>query len=90
MNGVGSNVIITYKEGEQSKRLTKRKLFPIENTQPFSYKDYVFTMEQTNLPDEMANLLGDRLLNIKGLNDSEVYFWCIMKEISEERGISEA
>ncbi len=92
VNSISSNVIIAHvRKASNPRGLPKEKLLSIENSQPFSYKNYVFAHNGLiNLPDEMANLLGDWQPNIKGLNDSEVYFWYIMKEISNGRNISEA
>ncbi|MBS7654123.1 class II glutamine amidotransferase [Candidatus Bathyarchaeota archaeon] len=92
VNSISSNVIVAHvRRASNPRGLPKEKLLSIENSQPFCYKNYVFAHNGViNLPDEMANLLGDWQPNIKGLNDSEVYFWYIMKEISEGRSISEA
>lgn len=92
VNNISSTVIIAHvRRASNPRGLPKEKLLSIENSQPFSYKNYVFAHNGViNLPDEMADLLGDWQLNIKGLNDSEVYFWYIMKEISEGGSIPRA
>jgi len=89
---IGSNIIVAHiRRASNPKGLPKKKLISIENSQPFSYRNYVFAHNGViNLPDEIAALLGDWRFNIKGLNDSEVYFWYIMREITRGKTLPEA
>ena len=89
---ISSNIIVAHIRGASNPRgLPKKKLISIENSQPFSYRNYVFAHNGViNLPDEIATLLGDWRFNIRGLNDSEVYFWYIMREITRGKTLSEA
>lgn len=92
VENINSNIIVAHiRRASNPRGLSKEKLLSIDNSQPFSYKNYVFAHNGViNLPDEMAALLGDWQLNIRGLNDSEIYFWYIMKEIFQGRNILEA
>ncbi len=89
---ISSNIIVAHIRGASNPRgLPKKKLISIENSQPFGYRNYVFAHNGViNLPDEIAALLGDWRFNIKGLNDSEVYFWYIMREITQGKTLPEA
>ena len=89
---ISSNIIVAHIRGASNPRgLPKKKLISIENSQPFGYRNYVFAHNGViNLPDEIAALLGDWRFNIRGLNDSEVYFWYIMREITRGKTLSEA
>jgi len=63
--------------------LPREKIISEENSQPFSFGKYIFAHNGTiNIPDEVAEFLGEWGKHIRGLNDSEVYFWFIMKELS--------
>jgi predicted glutamine amidotransferase len=92
VENINSNIIVAHiRRASNPRGLPREKLLSIENSQPFSYKNYVFAHNGViNLPDEMAALLGDWQLNIRGLNDSEIYFWYIMKEIFQGRSVLEA
>jgi predicted glutamine amidotransferase len=92
VENISSNVIVAHiRRASNPRGLPKEKLLSIENSQPFNYKNYVFAHNGIiNLPDEMAALLGDWRLKIRGLNDSEIYFWYLMKEIFQGKNISEA
>ncbi|MEM3815893.1 MAG: class II glutamine amidotransferase [Candidatus Bathyarchaeia archaeon] len=92
VEGIKSNIIVAHiRRASNPRGLPREKLISIENTQPFSYKNYVFAHNGViSMPDEVAQLLGDWKLNIRGLNDSEVYFWYIVKELSEGKSIADA
>ncbi|MEM3756615.1 MAG: class II glutamine amidotransferase [Candidatus Bathyarchaeia archaeon] len=92
VESIKSNVIIAHvRRASNPRGLPREKLVSIENTQPFSYGKYVFAHNGViSVPDEVAQLLGDWRLNIRGLNDSEVYFWYIVKELSKGKNMPDA
>lgn len=89
---IESNIIIAHiRRASNPRGLPREKLIAIENSQPFYYGNYVFVHNGViMIPDEAAELLGEWRLKIRGLNDSEIYFWYIIKELHEGRGITEA
>jgi len=71
--------------------LPREKIISIENSQPFGYGSYLFAHNGViTIPDEMAAILGGWKPKIRGLNDSEVYFWHMVKELSEGRSLPQA
>lgn len=78
-----SNMIVAHiRKASNPRRLPLNQLIGIENTQPFSMGNYVFAHNGTiNLPGELEDELGEYRAQISGVNDSEVYFWYLMKEI---------
>ncbi len=62
-----------------------------ESTQPFSYKNWVFAHNgQINHPDRVRESMGEWSERIKGINDSEVYFWLLMSYIEEHGDVRKA
>ena len=78
-----SKIIVAHiRQASNPRRLTLNQLIGIENTQPFWSDEYVFAHNGTiNLPDELEEQLGDYRAKLQGVNDSEIYFWYLMKEI---------
>jgi len=83
-----SNVILAHvRRASNPRRLPREKIISIENSQPFGYGRYLFAHNGTiTIPEEVAESLGEWRHMIRGANDSEVYFWHIVKEIA--RGAS--
>ncbi|MEM2500772.1 MAG: class II glutamine amidotransferase [Candidatus Bathyarchaeia archaeon] len=92
VEGVKSNIIVAHvRRASNPRGLPRERLISIENIQPFSYESYLFAHNGTiTIPDEVSNMLGEWRFKIRGLNDSEVYFWYIVKEICEGRSLKEA
>ena len=92
MENINSSIVIAHvRRASNPRKLPKEKLISVENSQPFGYRNYLFAHNGViTIPDEAANLLGGWQSNIRGLNDSEIYFWYIIKELSEGRSIPEA
>lgn len=92
VEGISSNIVVAHvRRASNPRRLPRSRLISVENSQPFGYGRYVFAHNGViNLPDEAATLLGDWRSNIKGLNDSEVYFWYVVKELESGRSLPEA
>ncbi len=80
-----SRIILAHiRRASNPRRLPREKIISKENSQPFTYGRYIFAHNGTiTIPDEVAESLGAWRDKIRGLNDSEVYFWFIMKELAE-------
>ncbi|GAB4030403.1 MAG: hypothetical protein Fur0012_06230 [Elusimicrobiota bacterium] len=77
------NVFMAHiRDASNPRRLPYKKLISMENTQPFSGRGLAFCHNGTLcIPDAVAENLGSLKKNIKGLNDSEVLFWQIIKSL---------
>jgi len=80
-----SRIIIAHiRRASNPRGLPREKIISKENSQPFMYGKYIFAHNGTiTIPDEVAETLGEWRYKIKGFNDSEVYFWFLMKELAE-------
>jgi len=89
---IKSNIVIAHiRRASNPRGLPREKLISVENSQPFYYGKYLFAHNGViTIPNEIAQLLGDWRLKIRGLNDSEVYFWYIVRELFNGRSLSEA
>lgn len=87
LNIISSKIILAHiRKASNPKQLPIEKLLTIENVQPFHYKKYVFIHNGTiNIPDYVISELGSFKKMIKSLNDSETYFWYIIKKLEEEK-----
>lgn len=85
VDAANSRITVAHvRRASNPRRLPREKLISVENSQPFLYGKYVFAHNGTiNIPDEITACLGEWWKKLKSVNDSEVYFWYIMKEISE-------
>jgi predicted glutamine amidotransferase len=71
------------------RRLPRKKLISMENTQPFSIPDLMFIHNgAVNKPNDVD--IGKYRTSIKGDNDSEVLFWLLVKKLEEEKQIEKA
>ena len=71
------------------RRLPRRRLISMENTQPFSIPDLMFIHNgAVNKPNEVD--IGRYRTLVKGDNDSEVLFWLLVKKLEEEKQIEKA
>lgn len=88
---IKSNIVVAHiRRASNPRGLPPERIISIENAQPFSYGNYVFAHNGIiTIPDEMASLLGKWRLMIRGSNDSEIYFWYVIKEIHEGRNIKQ-
>jgi len=61
-------------------RLSQSKLMGYENTQPFTDGRFIFAHNGTvQIPLEVAKFLGPYAASVRGLNDSEIFFWQFRK-----------
>ncbi len=71
--------------------LARPKLLRIENTQPFTFKNYIFAHNGTlNIPREVMETLGPWRERVKGVNDSEVLFWLLVNFLDDSRDFKTA
>ena len=71
------------------RRLPRKKLISMENTQPFSIPDLMYIHNgAVNKPNEVD--IGKYRTLVKGDNDSEVLFWLLVKKLEEEKQIEKA
>jgi len=89
---ISSNIIIAHvRKASNPRGLPKSMLIAIENTQPFYYENYLFVHNGTvYYPDEVLKRLGDYKSLVKGLNDSEIYFAYLIKELKAQRDFVKA
>ena len=67
------------------------RLLGVVNNQPFSHENLLFAHNGTlNIPDEVAKNLGPHARKIRGLNDSEIYFWQWVKFLDLTRSAPRA
>ena len=80
-----SRIILAHiRRASNPRGLPREKIISKENSQPFMYGKYIFAHNGTiTIPDELAETLGEWRHKIRGFNDSEVYFWFIMKKLAE-------
>lgn len=80
----GRIVIAHVRKASNPRKLAREKLISVENSQPFNYSKYIFAHNGTiNIPDEVSRRLGPYSKLIRGVNDSEVYFYLLLKLIEE-------
>ena len=84
-------VIAHIRRASNPKKLPREKLISIENSQPFCYGKYIFAHNgMIALPDEVAASLGEWKMRLRGVNDSEVYFWYLLKEMENGASLPDA
>jgi predicted glutamine amidotransferase len=87
-----SKIILAHiRRASNPRGLPRERIISMENSQPFTFEKYIFAHNGTiTIPDEVAECLEDWRQRIRGLNDSEVYFWFIMKEVSQGADVASA
>jgi predicted glutamine amidotransferase len=87
-----SRIIIAHIRAASNPRgLPRERLISPENSQPFNHGRFLFAHNGTiNIPDEVAELLGDYRAMVRGINDSEIYFWYLVKQLEAGNEISTA
>lgn len=71
--------------------VARRRLIGPANTQPFSDGGWAFCHNGTlQIPDEVARFLGKYRSRVRGINDSEVFFWQFRKHIDAQGDPAEA
>lgn len=78
-----SRIIIAHiRNASNPKKLPLKKILGRSHSQPFSAGNVLFSHNgMLSIPDEIRRRLGKYGKFVRGLNDSEVYFWQLMKHI---------
>lgn len=76
-----SRVVVAHlRDASNPAGLPRKKLIGLANTQPFSGRGLAFAHNGTlYIKDEIKGLLGRYAARVKGINDSEVLFWQVVK-----------
>ncbi len=86
-----SSFIIHIRRASNPRKIDPKKLISLQNTQPYYTDSLIFTHNGTlNIVDEIYENLGKYKKFVKGLNDSEVLFWHVVKNIDAYGNISQA
>ncbi len=90
--GLRSRVLIGHiRAASNPNGLAPRRLIGAENTQPFTDGRWAFAHNGTlEIPREVAKFLGSYRKKIRGVNDSEVFFWQLMKFVDAYGSVPEA
>ncbi len=71
------------REASNPSKLSKALLISRANTQPFCGEGFLFAHNGTLfIKDEIRSVLGKYAAKVKGVNDSEVLFWQVMKMLA--------
>ena len=80
----GSIVLGHLRHASNPMKLPHDRLIALENSQPFVYEGYLFGHNGSiPLPRETRPLLGSLEPNVRGVNDSEVLFWLLVRHMEE-------
>jgi len=73
-------VLAHLRDASNPGKLPKARLLGLPNTQPFAGEGLIFGHNGTLfIKDEIRSLLGKYAARVKGINDSEVLFWQVVK-----------
>ncbi|NLH39566.1 MAG: class II glutamine amidotransferase [Elusimicrobia bacterium] len=89
---VNSNIFLAHiRNASNPKKLPHNRLISVENSQPYSYGNIVFSHNGTlSIVDDIYLNLGKYKKYIKGVNDSEVLFWNFIKHLNAYGNIKTA
>jgi len=91
MEPEGRIVIAHIRRASNPLGLPMEELRAPENIQPYRYGNMVFAHNGTiKIPEEMRPYLGDFAGMVQGKNDSEIYFWLLMKNLQSEGEVKRA
>jgi predicted glutamine amidotransferase len=87
----GTSVLFHLRRASNPRGLPIARMRGRRNLQPFSYGKWMFAHNGTvPFPDAAARRLGRFSGRVRGLNDSEILFWLIMKELAAGAGVPAA
>lgn len=76
------------RKASNPKGLSRERLLGEENSQPFSHGQILFAHNGTLYePDALVPRLGPFKKSLRGVNDSQVYFWIFMKHYKRKENI---
>jgi predicted glutamine amidotransferase len=80
----GPTVIAHIRHASNPMDLPRERLIALENSQPFHYRSYVFAHNgDVALPRETRPRLGPYEASVRGVNDSEILFWLMVRYLGE-------
>ena len=87
---VNSPIVLAHiRQMSNPRRLPRKRLISMDNTQPFSIPNLMFIHNgAVNKPNDVD--LGEYRSSVKGDNDSEVLFWLLVKKLEEEKTLEKA
>ena len=86
-----SNLIIAHvRKASNPRNLPYEKLISVINSQPFFYNNFVFVHNGEIRALEIEEELGEYKKLIQGVNDSEIYFAYLYKELEDHGNVVEA
>ena len=90
VENINSNIVLAHiRRMSNPRRLPRKRLISMENTQPFSVPGLFFIHNgAVNKPNDVD--LGKYRTSVKGDNDSEVLFWLLVKKLEEEKNVENA
>jgi predicted glutamine amidotransferase len=90
VNGIKSNLILAHlRRASNPRRLSKDRLFKMENVQPFMSPGLTFIHNGTvNKPNALD--LGEYRAMVESDSDSEVLYWLLIKCLAEEGNVKDA
>jgi predicted glutamine amidotransferase len=81
----GPVVVAHLRKASNPLKLSRERLIALENSQPFAFGDYLFAHNGSILhPGEVRPLLGRFEPMVRGVNDSEVLFWLLLRHLDED------
>ena len=87
----GEMVIAHIRRASNPLNLPIEELRAPENIQPYRFGDIVFAHNGTiKIPEEMRPYLGEFSEMVRGRNDSEIYFWLLVKNLQTEGDMKRA
>lgn len=87
----GRRMLFHLRRASNPRGLPLAKLRGRRNLQPFTFGRWTFAHNGTiPFPDEAARRLGAFRKRLRGLNDSEVLFWTVMKELRKRGSVPAA
>jgi len=90
-HAVSSIVLAHVRRASNPLNLPRSRLLSFENSQPFGEGRYLFIHNGVvTIPQQVAATLGSYRKRIRGINDSEVLFWLVMRNLKLTGGIPEA
>ncbi len=84
-------VLAHLREASNPGGVPHERLISVDNTQPFYHGRYLFIHNGVvTIPDEVAATLGPYRKNLKGINDSEVLFWLVLRNLRKLGNVPKA
>lgn len=82
-NSANSKIIMAHiRNASNPKNLARQEILGNKNCQPFVHSNFMFAHNGTiEIPDEIKNFLGTYKKFVKGNNDSEIFFFEILKHL---------